>query len=385
MHFCIFHAYIKKVEGVRFHCLLYMLGMHYSRKMDVHLTTSIFFMKNFATSSIADYNSVILSRKEKQENFSRNDVILEKNHIFFSLRDVQLIRISKLLKKVLKDTRYNTFVQISKLAKEKEKTWKNLDEIFNELDFWNYDKNLWTDCYWLSHILKKELDNLWIYSYFIRFDAWGTLNDEYLINGHVGLCIPRNIFGERWFTILDPWMLVAEPITFLDGNLWIVRDVNGLNICIKRKQKWDLSHVLQINSKELFFDPYHKWNNPNQTLSRDLLSCLWSFKIVKQDSKWYPLCYMRVDIANNIITFKVNFTGIKRRIDIPFQDFIEIKKDKELLRIVEELSFVLWEEEFQKFYKEILSVIAISDEYKGKIWVKSTLKNLERLNDKNKL
>jgi len=91
--------------------------------MDVHLTASIFFIvKNFANQSIRNYAEIILSRKKYQESFSRNDIILERNYIYLSLMDKQLQQVSKLLKKVLKDTRYNTFVQISRLAKEKEKT-----------------------------------------------------------------------------------------------------------------------------------------------------------------------------------------------------------------------------------------------------------------------
>ena len=52
-----------------------------------------------------------------------------------------------------------------------------------------------------------------------------------------------------------------------------------------------------INSKKkLYFDPYNKWINPNETLNKDVMRAIWNFKIVKQNNLWKVQSFYRIDI-----------------------------------------------------------------------------------------
>ena len=280
--------------------------------------------------------------------------------------------------------RYNTFYELIELYDEKEKNPdKNLEDIYEKMDYSRIRKDRWTFCIWLAKIVKDKLEKMWIYSYFIRFDAWWNLNDEYLINWHTALCIPRLIWWEKAFTLIDSWMLISEPITFLDNRWTDKKNIWWLYIWIKLKRKEDLPYMMELNWKELFFDPYKKWINVDETLWKDFFSATWKFKIVKQDRYWKPLCYFRFDIKNEIMTFKIlSKDWEKLRLDFTFWEFLDIDNNKELLEIFDTLAIALWEEDLVSFKNRIKKAIAITPDFKKYIWADSTRKKVYWLNKK---
>lgn len=320
-----------------------------------------------------------------EENLGRNDIKLSKNKVFLELSNLDIEKIRTILQDTLANTRYNTFYELIELYDEKEKNPdKNLDEIFESEDYSKILKERWTFCIWLAKIIKEKLDSLWIYSYFIRFDAWENLNDEYLINWHTALCIPRLIWWEKAFTIIDPWMLISEPITFLDKKWTAKENIWWLEVWIDVKSKDDLPYVMQLDWKELFFDPYKKWLNVEETLWKDFFSATWKFKIVKQDRYWKPLCYFRFDIKNEIMTFKILSKSWERlRLDFTFLEFLNLENNKELKEIFETLAIALWEDNIEFFKERINKAIKITSDFKRYIWADSTRKKVYSLNKKD--
>lgn len=333
-----------------------------------------------------EFNKIeIISRKNVQENINREDIKLQENNIFIELSNLDIEKIRMILQDTLANIRYNTFCQLDELYDEKEKNPNyNLWEIYEKMDYSRIREDRWTFCTWLTKIIKNKLNKIWIYSYFIRFDAWWNLNDEYLINWHTALCIPRLIWWEKAFTLIDPWMLISEPITFLDKKWTNKEKIWWLEIWIKLKEKDDLPYMMELDGKELFFDPYKKWLNTDETLWKDFLSATWKFKIVKQDRYWKPLCYFRFDIKNEIMTFKILLKeGNKLRLDFTFSEFLDLNNNEELLEIFNNLAIALWETDTVFFKERINDAIKIVPDFKKYIWVDSTRKKVYSLNKKD--
>lgn len=323
-----------------------------------------------------------ISRQNEEENLVRYNVLLQKNNIFIELSNLDIEKVTRILQDTLANIRYNTFDKLVELYDKKEKNPdKNLKDIYEKIDYSKIMEDRWTYCIWLAKIIKDKLAKIWIYSYFIRFDACWTLNDKYLINWHTSLCIPRLIWWEKAFTLIDPWILISEPITFLDKRGTNKKNIWWLDVWIKLKEKDDLPYVLILDWKELFFDPYKKWLNPDDTLWKDLFSSIWKFKIVKQNRYWKPLTYFRFDIKNESITFKILSKEEKRlRLDFTFSEFLDLNNNKELLEIFNTLAIALWEEDLGFFKKRIIKAIYITPDFKKYIWVDSTRKNIYSLN-----
>jgi hypothetical protein len=323
----------------------------------------------------------IILRKDKEENIKRNDIKLTKNNIFIELLDFRIEEVKLILQSTLKNIRFNTFYKLINLYDIKKITTdKDLREIYEEMDHSQFEKSSWAFCIWLAKIIKDKLDKIGIHSYFIRFDAWWTLNDNYLVNWHTALCIPRLIWWEKAFTLIDPWMLISEPITFWDKKEANYKNIWWLDIQIRLKEKEKLPYVMKINWKELFFDPYNIWLNVDETLWKDLFSSIWNFKIIKQDKYWKPLCYFRFDIKNEIITFKVLSKEWKKlRLDFTFTDFLDLDNNKELLELFHILTISLWEKDIELFKEKINKAIKIMPDFKKNIWVDSTKSNIYSL------
>jgi len=317
--------------------------------------------------------------KQKEENIKRYPICINKNTIFQDLNKEQIEWAKLILKDVLENTRYNTFERISQIVNKKElNPNKSLLDSFNETDFNDYDK-LNSDCYWLSSKLKDKLSKIWIYSYFIRFGPWRRLNDEYLPNWHVAVCIPRIIMWEKAYTIMDPWMLISEPITFYDWKNTLPQDLYWKMTSVHKQREWIFPYMLMVDWKKLYFDPYNTWKNPWETLSRDFLSSTWDFKIVKQDKNWKNISYLKIDLQDNSFIFK----SMKLKIKFSFNEFRKLKENSnnELYINFKQLASDLGENDIEEFYNKILQFLNNLDDYKKNIWVPSTLEKSRNNNN----
>jgi hypothetical protein len=266
--------------------------------------------------------------------------------------------------------RYNSFSRISEIATTFKKWQSSLCEIVDDFDIYKISRKEWTDCYWMVRRLQYELSIYSINSYLVRFDAWWTLKDSYLENGHVWVCVGRYIDWKNWFTLLDPWMMLAEPITFIEWQWCTLTMPNGKEVIVEKKSKGDLPYSLSIDWKVLYFDPYNEWSKVWEPMIRDLLRVTSKFKIENHTPDGTTLWYMVLDLKSESIRFKVNFYWLKREHSFTFKQFQELMNNKQSQEYLQESCQFIWEHDFTDFSQKILNVISITDEYRSVIWKK---------------
>lgn len=210
----------------------------------------------------------------------------------------------------------------------------------------------------------------------IRFDSWWVLNNDYLINWHAALITPILKNWKKEFILSDPWLLIPESINFEYWKNSDIFNIKWRDYIIKQEIKDDLPYVMEVNSdRKYYFDPYNEWINPNETLNKDIMRVLWDFKIVKLDNLWKVQSLFKLDIKTNNIILQ----SYDQKISIAFNDFLNIKDNKDLYEIFLDFSKNLWKD-WEIFYNKNVNIIKNIDEYKEQILTPKTRKILKSKN-----
>ncbi len=166
--------------------------------------------------------------------------------------------------------------------------------------------------------------------------------------------------------------MISKSITF---NKWKASRLFSIwekSYIIKVDEKNDLPYVMEINSKKrLSFDPYNEWINPNETMNKDIIRALPDYKIIKQNNKWEVSSFFKTDIEKWVITLNIN----KKSLKFTYEEFLQIKEDKELYKIFSDIMIWLWEkpEDFFNINEKVISNI---DLIKNELLPPSARKNL---------
>jgi len=321
------------------------------------------------------WKTKIIDRQHLIEDVPRQNLEIREIKEFQKLTEKQIFDIDSILQEVIWDMKYNSFEKLEKIItilEKKKWPWYWIIDALKEADLWIIDINKWSNCVWMSYVLQKRLNEKWINSNLIRFDAWWLLSDKYVENWHAALIIPRIINWEKAFTLADPWLLISESITF---NKWKASRLFSIwekSYIIKVDEKNDLPYVMEINSKKrLSFDPYNEWINPNETINKDIIRALPDYKIVKQNNKWEVSSFFKTDIEKWVITLNIN----KKSLKLTYEEFLQIKEDKELYKIFSNIMIWLWEkpEDFFNINEKVISNI---DLIKNELLAPSARKNL---------
>lgn len=312
-----------------------------------------------------------IDRSKIQEDIPRENVQLREIKVFQEVSPQLISKAESELQEVIGSVRYNSFEKIdlfmqSYLAQKSE--WIGMMESFQKLDLTDVDKLRGTNCVWMSSLLQNKLQELGIDSHIIRFDAWWLINNAYVENGHGALIIPRIIGGEKHFTLMDPGLLISKPITFAEGKDSKIFQISWKQYIIRSEWSWELPYILEINSKQsLHFDPHHEWINPGETLNKDIMRAAGKFKLVKQSPEWKPQYAFVTDIQSEKVTLKLWW----QKMEMNYEQFRNIKNNKELYEIYSETMRRLWEDP-EVFYKRNMDILNNLDEYKQTIWAPST-------------
>lgn len=309
-----------------------------------------------------------LERKESKikeiDNFNKN---LNKN---------DFNNIKNCLKNIIKNTKYNSLKYLISIIQNN--NWDIIKAFYNtNLNFsLEENQNDWTNCFWMSELLKEELRKKWIASNIIRFDAWWYLDNEYIKYWHCALVVPfldkNNI---KNFFLLDPWIFLSEPILF-NENWSIEYFLENNKFIIRKEWKMDLDFCLKMKSekkeKKFYFDPYSERINPEDSLNKNILRGLWKFKITKQDEKWKISNKILVDLVNNLIIF----SDENEKLEINFQDLknFDYKNNK----LYKDLTEILTNYNHDYFFSILNKIVLSSEEYKEKIRTKNS-----KINSKN--
>lgn len=321
------------------------------------------------------WKTKIIDREHLIEDIPRQNLEIREIKEFQKLTEKQIFDIDLTLQEVIWDMKYNSFEKLEKIItilEKKKWPWYWIIDALKEADLWIIDINKWSNCVWMSYVLQKRLNEKWINSNLIRFDAGWLLSDKYVENWHAALIIPRIINWEKAFTLADPWLLISESITF---NKWKASRLFSIwekSYIIKVDEKNDLPYVMEINSKKrLSFDPYNEWINPNETINKDIIRALPDYKIVKQNNKWEVSSFFKTDIEKWVITLNIN----KKSLKLTYDEFLQIKEDKELYKIFSNIMIWLWEkpEDFFNINEKVISNI---DLIKNELLAPSARKNL---------
>lgn len=312
-----------------------------------------------------------IDRSKLQEDIPRENMKLREIKSYQDIPPQLLSKAEWELQEIIGNIRYNSFEKIDILMQsylQKKTEWVTMLDAFKKLDLTDIDKLRGTNCVWMSSLLQNKLQEIWIKSHIIRFDAWGLINNAYVENGHWALIIPRLINWVKHFTLMDPGLLISKPITFAEGKDSKLFQISWKQYIIKSEGVWELPYLLEINSKQsLHFDPHHEWINPGDTLNKDIIRSAGKFKLVKQSPDGKPQFAFVTDINSEKITLKV----WKQKKEISYDQFRNIKENPETYGIYKEVISKLWEDP-ENFYNKNMDIITNLQEYKDTIWAPST-------------
>jgi len=323
------------------------------------------------------WNIKTIDRSKLQEDIPRENMQLREIKWFQDIPPQLLLKAEWELQEVIGNIRYNSFEKIDLLMQsylQNKTEWVTMLDSFKKLDLTDVDKLRGTNCVWMSSVLQNKLQEMWIESHIIRFDAWGLINNAYVENGHWALIIPRMIGGVKHFTLMDPGLLISKPITFAEGKDSKIFQISEKQYIIKSEWEWELPYLLEVTAnknpsfkQELHFDPHHEWINPGDTLNKDIMRAAGKFKLMKQNPDGKPQFVFITDINSEKIILKV----WKQKKELSYDQFRNIKEDSELHNIYTEVISQLWENP-EIFYNRNMDIINNLQEYKDTIWAPST-------------
>lgn len=308
-----------------------------------------------------------IDMQDKIENNPRENLKMKKITEFQEIENLDNFKeiLDKIIKKLISNTKYNTIERLEKLV-DNIKNGESMVETLSKINFSNHNRDKWTNCVWLSKFLIEELKKIWIKAYVIRFDAGWFIDNDYITYWHSATIIPIKNNWKKFFILADLWIFIPEWILFeYDGENEV--EINWKNIKIRKESKIDLEYLAEINWKKFYFDPYNEWLNPEETLSKDTMRWTWKYKITKQDENWKINYKFLLDIKNNIISLEIE----GNKIELSFEDFLEIQKNKNIYNLYKKLINILWEDEII-FLEKIKKIIIISENFKNEIWTKKT-------------
>ncbi|MCH2188768.1 hypothetical protein MK079_02995 [Candidatus Gracilibacteria bacterium] len=314
---------------------------------------------------------ITIDRSKLQEDIPRENIQLKEIKVFQEISPQLISKAESELQQIIGNVRYNSFEKIdlfiqSYLAQKGKGV--GMMESFQKLDLTDIDKLRGTNCVGMSLLLQKKLLELGIESHIIRFDAGGLINNAYVGNGHGALIIPRMINGEKHFTLMHPGLLISKGITFAEGKNSKIFQISGKQYIIRSDGGGELPYILEINSRQsLHFDPHHEWVNPRETLNKDIMRATGKFKLVRQNPDGKPQYAFVTDIQSEKIILKLG----AQKIEISYQQFINIKNDREMYEVYREIIKQLGEDP-ENFYKRNIDIINNLEEYKQTIWAPST-------------
>lgn len=333
-----------------------------------------------------------IDRQHLVEDIPREDILLKEVKDFPEVPPEQAWKIDTKLVDVINTVPYNSFEKLDKLLQEFERLKSfnpqtTLQDAFQKMDFMKLNRAEWSNCVWMSYLLKEDLAKVWIESHLVRFDAGPMLNPEYVVNGHAALVIPRTINAEKHYTLADPGLLISKSITFAEWKKSAPIQINDATYMVAMDGKDSLPYVMDITdpkrTKKLYFDPSHEWLNPNTTLNKDIMRSIWDFKIVKWDK------YFKTDLEKSVVTLWYE----KRKIEISYADFQNMRNyEKESLvrtptgeqmipnrvlynEIYAKIMAHVWQDP-EKFFDTNNKLIQLSSDYREQIWAPSTREKL---------
>lgn len=324
-----------------------------------------------STSSIVGLSPLIrLERVELTEDIPRVPLELReiRENEFVDLSPEQLDEIKLNLKQVIGSIRYNNFSKIDQLLAVYEGLMRvdpnaNLKDAFISLkvDSLKGANEGDSTCVGMSLALKKRLEDIGVHSYLIRFQAGGLLSDaanKYADVGHSALIVPGVDNGEKTLSLLDPGLMIPEPLTFvLGGDSNIVTNgtkqyqvVEGPNIpgyqyrleirkAAKDKETGKLlldkrGNIIYKSSDKIPFDPFNELLNPDECISKDTMRATSGAKITRQTPDGNNLGYLSLNIPEQSVTMQVgdrrfvpNSEGGIYRETFSFEDFKKIEND----------------------------------------------------------
>ena len=231
----------------------------------------------------------------------------------------------------------------------------------------------WGNCVAMCEQLQRVLGEKGIESHIIRFEAWWLRNtwaNEYAWISHSWLIIPRIEHNQQLITFLDPWLLVPKPITFVPWNAsekvmyswwkWAQVTPNSESqefsqLLIKPK-KWE--ELIKYP-----FDPSKTIQNPQDTISKDVMRGLTDFKMVKQSPQWDILALVRIDIVSEKITIQ----AWRTKQEIPFSEFATAIQNPNTKTLLQATSGLLGEAP-PEITRKLQKVMQYTEAYKAQIW-----------------
>lgn len=266
-------------------------------------------------------------------------------------------------------TNYDSFDLYLRLIRNR-KSWETLRDSFRTLDLSGIDKSKWTICTWMARLLQTRLSKKWVRSHMIRFQAWWTQNNEYLWDWHTALIVPRKLEDwSLWYTLLDPWLLISQPLTFWK---WENPTVDAGWARYKIVYTWNSEYPFSMQQykinketqqyelkKEMPFNPNQEWLNPEQTLNTEILRVFTDFKIAKQDTDWNNLALIRLTIWTK--TIDIRYKWCEKMPELTIDEFRNIKNSPRYQDFIKTCE-ILWRDP-DVMYNELMTWIENLDKY----------------------
>lgn len=345
--------------------------------------------------SKADYEKYLFDNRVVGPtiDIERAKLVVEKIGHIEKLTPRKIAFIQAKLKEVIQKTKYNSMAAFDLLMKQYEKgKIKNpnytLMDAFREFEVSSQkinDREQGNNCIGMSYKLQGILKQQGIKSFMVRFQQGGSIHKEgnkHVGLGHGALIIPYKTGGKKHFMLVDPGLMIKEPIKFdTDGGLNHV-DIGNLRyevipnpnskvypfkLKVTTKYKDKETGVIKRKLKYAIpFDPTHEWKNPDKTIQKDIIRGMGDIKITRQTSNGENLAYYRVDFTKDAIVLKL---GSKKFEKISFKDFLNMNSKPKIKAAFEKLAKFLKEDPKDLFERTKLA-IKHSKELKSKVWIK---------------
>ncbi len=330
-----------------------------------------------------------------QENMIEEVIIQEKPELreiaeeSFQNIEWKESKISDLLQEVLDNTNYNSAEKVFKLMElyeaNKIKNPKyTIKDAFNDLKLDKVDQKEGTNCEWMSKLLQEKLRLIWVESYLIWFKSWWTLDNGYTPMSHAALIIPRIINWKKYFTLLDPGLIVRKPITFcadwtkIEVDMW-----NGKTYSVEKNSDPEFPFVMYDPKwRSLEFNPHKERRNSENTLNKDLIRIIPDYKRAKLDTDGSVIALLRINIDKE--TVDVRLWSAENTKSVLFKDFAaEVKNNPEYKKDIERLAKeLIWSENNAvDLITKIENVIKNIDEYKSVILTNDALAKSKETKD----
>jgi len=309
---------------------------------------SVFWYKELRSGEISTIEREQLAWKTGREREVTRTVEASE---FVEIDEVQKRELQEKLTGIISTTNYDSIDLYLKWVREVQ-SWKTPEEAFSNIYLWAVSKERWTICTWMARLLQQQLEASWIYSYMIRFRAWWTRNDEYLWDWHTALIIPSKVRKLSWdvesFTLLDPWLMIPEPITFSTENTidkpfsGVLRSWDRYEVYYEpsdpvypfrmNRYKVDEDWIISNKATPFYLNPREEWVNPETTLNKEILRVFSDLKIANSDENWVNKSYLRILLPEQ--------NGGKPKFEIKNDKMWEVVTEEEFLKIKDLLSII---------------------------------------------